>query len=103
VRTVEVWFGYELNGRLAIATAPLHYAIFAAGAFGFWHCRPWVWPWAAVYAFYVAVSHLVWNLTSESGQGLEAGMLQLLLFSIPGVALLLARPPIPDTNASSAR
>jgi hypothetical protein len=103
VRAVEIWFGYELSGWLAIATAPLHYAIFAAGALGFWQCRRWVWPWAAVYAFYIAVSHLVWNLTSESGQGLEAGMLQLVLFSIPGVALLFARPPVSEGQATSAR
>ena len=32
VRDTEVWFGLELRGPLARATAPLHWAIFALGA-----------------------------------------------------------------------
>lgn len=92
VRAVEIWFGYELRGWLALATAPLHYAIFACGAWGYWHCRPWVWPAASVYAFYIAGSHLVWNLTSPEGGGPAAGVVQLLIFSIPAVALLFAKP-----------
>ena len=46
-----------------------------------------------MYAFYIAASHLVWNLTSPHGEGLAAGLLQLGLFSLPAAALLLARPP----------
>lgn len=92
VRNVEVWLGLELRGPAALATAPLHYAIFAAGAVGFWRLRPWVWPWASVYAGQIAVSHLVWNLTSPNGEGLGAGMLQLALFSVPALLLLFARP-----------
>ena len=95
MRGVEVWFGHELEGWLAIATAPLHYAIFGLGAFGFWRNLPWVWPCATAYAFYIALSHLVWNLTSERGEGPLVGVLQLLLFSIPGVALLVLRPRAP--------
>ncbi len=96
VRDVEVWLGFELRGWAARATAPLHWGVFALGAWGFWRCRPWIWPWAAVYGFYVAVSHLVWNLTSASGGGAGAGVVQLLLFSIPAAALLWARPPEPE-------
>ena len=92
VRDVEVWFGLELRGPLASATAPLHWAIFAVGAWGYWHLRPWIWPWASVYAFYIAASHFVWNLVSETGGGLDAGLIQFGLFSIPATALLLARP-----------
>ncbi len=99
VRAVEIWFGYELRGWPALATAPLHYAIFSVGAWGFWHGRSWVWPWAAVYCFYIAGSHLVWNLSSERGDGLEAGVVQFLLFGTPGIALLFARPPAPDKNS----
>ena len=102
VRDTEVWFGFELRGALARLTAPLHWAIFAAAAWAFWSVRPWVWPWASVYAFYVAVSHLIWNLTSPSGGGWGPGLWQLLLFGIPAVALLWARPaPVsrsPDTR-----
>ena len=93
VRDVEVWLGFELTGRAARLTAPLHWAIFAAGAWAFWTARSWVWPWATAYAAYIAVSHLVWNLVSPSGGGLGAGLWQLALFSLPVAVLLWARPP----------
>jgi hypothetical protein len=93
VRDTEVWLGFELHGWPARVTAPLHWAVFAVGAFAYWTLRPWVWPWASAYAFQVAVSHLVWNLTSPRGGGWEAGLAQLALFSIPAAALLAARPP----------
>ena len=94
VRAVEVWFGFEVHGVLALATAPAHYAIFAVGAHGFLRVRPWIWPWASAYAFYIAVSHLVWNLTSEQGGGLHDGLVQLALFSVPALALAFARPKV---------
>jgi hypothetical protein len=94
VRDVEVWFGLEIHGPLAWLTAPLHWAIFAIGAWGYWRVRPWIWPWPSVYAFTVAFGHLVWNLTSPSGGGWLDGLLQVLLFSIPAIALLFARPPV---------
>ena len=93
VRDTEVWLGFEIRGGLALATAPLHWAIFALGAWGFWKLRPWIWPWASVYAFHIAVSHLIWNVTSPNGGGLIAGAWQLALFSVPAIALLWARPP----------
>lgn len=92
VRDTEVWLGFELRGWPARLTAPVHWAIFAAGAVGFWRQRGWVWPWASVYAFQIAIAHLVWNLTSPSGGGLVPGLWQLVLFSIPATALLWARP-----------
>ena len=95
VRDVEVWFGFELRGVLAIATAPLHWALFALGAVAFWREDRRAFPLAAGYAFYIALSHLVWNLTSDAGQGLAAGLTQLVLFSLPGFALLALRPRLP--------
>jgi hypothetical protein len=92
VRETEVWLGFELRGWLARLTAPLHWMIFGIGAWGFWSLRPWVWPWASVYAFSIAVGHLIWNLTSDSGGGWAPGLWQLALFSAPAVALLWARP-----------
>jgi hypothetical protein len=90
-RDVEVWFGFELHGRAALLTAPLHWAIFAVGAWGFWTQRAWILLAAAGYAFYVAFSHLVWGVTSPNGRGWLAGLVQALLLSIPGVLLLRAR------------
>jgi hypothetical protein len=94
-RHTEVWFGFELKGALARATAPLHWVIFGVGAWGYWRCRPWIWPWASIYGFYIAASHLIWNLVSPSGGGLRDGLIQLTLFSIPALALLGAKPPAP--------
>lgn len=93
VRDTEVWLGFEVHGPLAWLTAPLHWAVFALGARGFWSLRPWVWPWASVYAFQVALSHLIWNLISPAGGGWTAGAWQLAVFSIPALLLLAARPP----------
>ncbi len=90
VRAVEVWFGFEVRGRLALATAPLHWAIFLVGAWGFATARPWITPAAAAYAFVIAGSHLVWNLTSPAGYGLASGLAQALGFSIPGLLLAWA-------------
>lgn len=93
VRDTEVWLGLEVHGWAARLTAPLHWVLYALGAWGFWHCRPWVWPWAAVYVASVAVSHLVWNLTSPAGGGWGPGLWQMALFAVPAVTLLWARPP----------
>jgi hypothetical protein len=59
-RDVEVWLGFELRGRAALFTAPLHWAIFALGAYAFWLERPWIVPAAVAYTAYVALSHVVW-------------------------------------------
>jgi short-subunit dehydrogenase len=58
----EAWFGVLLHGWLAKATEPLHFAIYAAGAYGFLRMRPWMHPWAAVYAAQIAIGMLVWPL-----------------------------------------
>jgi hypothetical protein len=90
-RDVEVWLGFEVTGRAARLTAPAHWAIFAAGAWGFWRCRAWMWPWAAVYLFYVALSHLVWSEASPNGRGWPVGLAQAAAISGVGVLLLRAR------------
>jgi len=90
-RSVEIWFGFELRGTAALLTAPLHWLVFLAGAWGFWFQRPWILSAAAAYAFYVALSHLVWSEVSPQGRGWPVGLLQALALSIPGVLLLRAR------------
>lgn len=98
VRDVEVWFGVELRGVAAIATAPLHWALFAWAAWAYWNSKSWVWPWAAVYAFAIAASHGIWNLTSPAGGGGFAAAWQVALFSVPGFLLLAARFPECETE-----
>ena len=90
-RDVEIWFGFELTGSAALLTAPLHWAIFLAGAWGFWFQRPWVLPLAAAYEFYIAACHLIWNQVSPNWRGWLAGVVQAVAFSIPAILLLRAR------------
>jgi hypothetical protein len=93
-RDVEVWFGFEVTGNLALLSAPLHWAVFAVGAWAFWAARPWVASWAAVYLFYVAFSHLVWSEASPNGRGWPIGLLQAVVISVVGVLLLRAPAPL---------
>jgi hypothetical protein len=86
-REVEVWFGFELRGSAARWTAPLHWAVFAVGAWAFWTRRPWIVPAAAGYVFYVALSHLVWSEASPNGNGWLVGLAQAFAISVPGVLL----------------
>ena len=91
IRDVEVWGGFELHGRAARLSAPLHWAIFAAGAWAFWRAKPWIWSAAAAYVFYVAASHLVWSEASPNGQGWPMGLLQAAGISGIGVWMLRRR------------
>jgi hypothetical protein len=86
-RDVEVWLGFELRGPAARWTAPLHWLVFAVGAWAFWTRRPWIVPAAAGYVFYVALSHLVWSEASPNGNGWPVGLVQALAIAIPGVLL----------------
>ena len=88
VRDIEVWFGFELHGWLARATAPLHWAIFGIGAQLFWREHSRAWLYASGYAAYIALSHLIWNVTSPSGGGLAAGLVQGVFFLMPAAVLL---------------
>ena len=80
----EVWFGLLLEGWAAKLTEPLHWAIYGAGAYGFWTMKTWMWPWGAVYALQVAISMLLWSVTRGS---LIAGLVSFAVFMIPTVAL----------------
>jgi short-subunit dehydrogenase len=88
----EVWFGVRLHGVWAKATEPLHFAIYALGAYGFWHMRPWMWPWAAVYAAQVAIAVLVWPLLyrEEVGGGVARAVLFAALSFAAFAALTIA-------------
>ena len=89
VDDVEVLFGIEFTGWSAKVAGVLHWAIFLAGAWGFWKMSSWMWPWAAVYVFQVALAHLVWSELSANGNGWPVGLLQAVVIS--GIAVLLWR------------
>jgi len=76
-RDEEVWFGFVLHGWSAKATEPLHWAIYAAGAYGFWKMRAWMHPWASLYTAQIAIGMLVWALTDQRAQG------RGILFGLP--------------------
>lgn len=90
-RNTEVWFGFEVTGPLALVTSPIHWTIFAIGAWAFWTNRAWIIPYAAGYVFYVAVSHLVWSEASPHGRGWRIGLVQAVAIATAGVLLLRAR------------
>jgi hypothetical protein len=87
----EIWFGIALTGWWAKGTEPLHWAIYTAGAYGFWRMKAWMWPWAAVYLAQVVIAMFVWNLVNPHGQGVVAGVVASAVFSVPMIAIWRAK------------
>ena len=100
----EAWLGILLRGPAAKLTEPIHWAIYAAGMYGFWRMRPWMWPWAAVYAATVSFGMVVWGVVYVGGfSGLLLGVLAAIPFALITRALWNAgdwfeprRPPLKD-------
>jgi hypothetical protein len=90
VREVEVWLGFELHGRAALLSAPLHWAILALGAWAYWTKQRWIALATAFYLFYVAGSHLIWSEASPNGRGWPMGLLQAAGFATLGALFLFA-------------
>ena len=86
----EVWFGFILHGWAAKATEPIHWAIYAAGFYGFLKMKPWMFPWAALYVFQVAIAMGVWPWLNK-GMSPLAGIPVAVPFIILGVMLWLAK------------
>ena len=63
----EVWFGILFTGWSAKVMAVPHWLVYGAGAYGFYHMRPWMWPWASLYVGQIAFAMLVWSLVYGSG------------------------------------
>jgi len=77
----EVWFGIRFHGAWAKLLALPHWAIYAAGAYGFWKMRPWMWPWAPLYLVQVTIAMFVWPLLYAPG-----GFVSSLLFATVSAA-----------------
>ena len=58
-----------------------HWFVYAWGAYGFYHMKKWMWPWAGVYVLQIAFSMVVWQLSDDRGAGLIQGLVALGLFS----------------------
>ena len=76
----EVWFGVTLRGWAAKAGEVAHWLVYAVGAWGLWHMRPWVPIAAGIYLLQVAVAHLVWSELDPRGNGIAIGLLQAAAF-----------------------
>ena len=84
----EAWFGFLLRGWAAKLTEPLHWIIYAAGAYGFWRMRPWMWPWAALYVGQVALGMVVWGIVYPGGwRGWLAGIAACIPLALVARAL----------------
>lgn len=93
-RDEEVWFGIMFTGAWAKLTEPFHWAVYAAGAYGFYHMRSWMHPWAAVYVAQIAVGMLVWSLAyGPSGfGGLIVGLVSFAAFWALTMLVWRSRP-----------
>ncbi|MBW2413748.1 MAG: hypothetical protein JRG76_04485 [Deltaproteobacteria bacterium] len=87
----EVWLGFMLTGWWAKATEPLHWAIYAAGSYGFWKMKRWMHPWAALYVAQIGIGMLVWSMLDERGTPV-VGAVVFALFGALAVAVWRARP-----------
>jgi short-subunit dehydrogenase len=100
-RDAEAWFGFLLHGWWAKLTEPLHWAIYAAGAYGFWRMRDWMWPWAVVYAAQVAIGMFVWNVVYVGGgRGWLVGAVSFVPFAAIAMALWNAQDRFGRKRAS---
>ncbi|MFQ5415916.1 MAG: SDR family NAD(P)-dependent oxidoreductase [Myxococcota bacterium] len=90
----EVWFGVLFHGWTAKLLEPFHWAVYAAGAYGFRSMRPWMWPWAAIYAGQIAIGMLVWGLLYGPGGfgGFAMALIAFTAFAALTRALWRARP-----------
>lgn len=65
----EAWFGLLLEGYWAKLTEPLHFLLYAAGAYGFWRMRSWMWPWASLWVAQLTIGMVLWPILYRGGLG----------------------------------
>ena len=65
----QVWFGFTVRGWAAKLSEPIHWAIYAAGSWGFYKMRGWMWPWASIYCAQVAVAMFIFNILEGPSLG----------------------------------
>lgn len=100
-RDQEAWLGFLLSGWAAKVTEPVHWAIYAAGVYGFWRMRPWMWPWAALYSAQVTLGMGIWPILHYGGlRGVGFGLLAFVPLAILTVALWRARDVFRAPRAS---
>jgi len=97
----EVWFGILFSGWAAKVLAVPHWFVYGAGAYGFYHMRSWMWPWAALYTAQIAFGMLVWSLVygPEGLAGVVGGLVPFAAFGYLTVVLWRAEPRFGETRA----
>ncbi len=98
----EVWFGILFTGWQAKVGALLHWFVYSAGSYGFWHMRHWMHPWAALYVLQIALSMFVWSVMNVSERGLGAGTISALLFAALALALWRAQQRFHSKRADTS-
>jgi short-subunit dehydrogenase len=100
----EVWFGVMFHGWAAKLAELPHWAVYAAGAYGFRRMKSWMWPWAAVYVGQVALGMLIWNLLYGVGGfgGFIVALGAFFVFGALAVALWRAQPVFEGQRARLA-
>lgn len=96
----EVWFGILLTGWAAKATEPLHWLIYGLGFYGILKMKPWMHPWASLYAAQVALSMFIWGVTDERGSGIVMGAVASVPFAILAGALWVKFEAVASEEAS---
>ena len=96
----EVWFGILFTGWAAKWTALPHWAIYAAGAWGFWKMRAWMHPWAALYVAQISLGMFVWSLLDERSAGWWVGLISALPFAALSVVVWRAADRFGTSSAS---
>jgi hypothetical protein len=96
----EVWFGIMFTGWTAKLMEIPHWMVYAAGAYGFYNMRSWMWPWASLYVVQIAFGMLVWSLVYGSGGfvGLLVGLVPFALASYLALVLWRAEPRFGETR-----
>lgn len=88
----DVWLGLMLTGWAAKLGGLLHWIVYAVGMYGFWHMRPWMWPWASIYVGQMAFAMLVWPIAYVGGtRGWVMGFAAGAFFAVLAAMLWRAR------------
>ena len=96
----EAWFGFLVFGWWAKATGLLHWAIYAALAYGFWKMHRWMHPWAALYFLQVALGMAIYNLLGYTGFRPVIAVIVFVIFMVPVVALYRSRRLFADEEST---
>ena len=61
----QVWFGLHFYGQAARALSVAHIVVYAVGAWGLWHLRPWARKAAMAYLVYLLASFIIWGVRRD--------------------------------------